>query len=381
MVVAFCGGALSGCGGGTTTTTTTQAPTTKAPTTTIKEPEATTTTTTKEPTLLEKAWKNHFDGFGDGVKSKKDTPEREAALTKIMADYDAKSTVTIWDFSLDDASQCKDGQTAPCDVNDRHMGLEPIKAMFATLFDALEGCVGDDSEMGLKAKDELTEATGTAPGTVFLVWQCKKKDFFMATDTFVFDGVKIRRQNIVKQSKATPTSLDSLWELESLRLLPQEDPAYDPKSVEDVFGHHMNAFGAGANTPADGDLTKALDDIMVDYTADSIIHVAEVTKDSTAIPTLASHKGEEIRVFFKGLFETFTNACNMGMAYTETSGSSGDDAKQIFLVWRMHSSGYEYATDTLVLDDTWKIIKQTLVTVRGVEDATGGTCPAKEMVV
>jgi len=72
------------------------------------------------------------------------------------------------------------------------VGLAQIRACFQGLFAQL-------SDLGTLAAPvvEVTEAADGAPGMVFLVWECPGSGVRKATDTFLFCGDKITRQNVV----------------------------------------------------------------------------------------------------------------------------------------------------------------------------------------
>jgi len=319
---------------------------------------------------IQPAWDNHFAGFGAGVSSKKDTVERTAALDKIMLDYDETSIVSIWDAAKSDAENCKGGDTGNCKPAVEHTGLEAIKSMFDGLFDGLQGCTEADIPDGLDAKLEVVEPTASAPGSVFLVWECKRAGFNKATDTFVFDGVKIRKQNIVIETKSSAASASLLQPVSVSQVALAQD--YKPDTVQTAWDNHFAAFAKGAFGNVGDDHTEALDMIMKDYTEGSSVHIAIYGEGTTAIPDFVEHKGlAAIRNMFKGLFDSIPDTCNLGAPLVEVSGGAGGDAKQVFLVWRIPASKYKWATDTFVFDADLRIIKQNIVVVQAPMDTAG----------
>jgi len=347
LVAAFCGGALSGCG-------TAPAPT-PAP----------------APASIEPAWDNHFEAFGEGVSSKNATTARADALTKIMLDYDEASIVSIWNAAQTDAVNCKHGDVENCKPAAEHKGMDSIRVLFDGLFNGLQGCTEEGISDGLGAKFEVVEPTTSAPGSVFLVWECKKAGYNKATDTFVFDGVKIRKQNIVIETKLNVVS-QGLGHPVSFSQGPRAQD-YKPDTVQKAWDNHFAAFRKGAEGNVDDPHTEALDMIMKDYIESSVVHMATYEEGATEIPDLKPHKGlKDIRDMFKGLFfGEIDNNCNLGTPLVEVTGKDGGDAKQVFLVWRIPASKFKWATDTFIFDEDFKIIKQNIVAVQAPTDTAG----------
>jgi hypothetical protein len=119
------------------------------------------------------AWKNHFTAFG--AKN----------LDDIMKEYDSNSIVQLYD-----------NRVQKYEVFETEAA---IRGMFDALFKAITaGAVNSDEgvEVGLlEIEPELN--------SVFLMW--KSNSHPQATDTFIFNGNKIARQNIVVTTKAPPT--------------------------------------------------------------------------------------------------------------------------------------------------------------------------------
>ena len=122
---------------------------------------------------LTKAWDNHFSAFG-----KKD-------LKKIMLDYTEDSEVIVWDTKKNKKTSFK--------------GLKGVKALFTDLFANLKDLSTLDAPL-IEVQETAWPASccGEFPtGMVFLVWECPGCGYDKVTDTFIFCGDKIMRQNIV----------------------------------------------------------------------------------------------------------------------------------------------------------------------------------------
>ena len=111
---------------------------------------------------VQAAWDNHFSAFG------------AQDVEKILEDYTEDSHVVVWDTATGTRSDFK--------------GLEQVKACFVGLFEKLS----DLSTLAAPVVEVQEEQ-----GMVFLVWECPGSGVAKATDTFVFVGNKIKRQNVV----------------------------------------------------------------------------------------------------------------------------------------------------------------------------------------
>lgn len=307
------------------------------------------------------------------------SPERKAALDKIMEGYDSESVVTEWYPLRSDEANCDGGGTTDCKPNYEYKSLPDIRTMFDSLFFKLQGCADVNATAGgLDTEADVVESTISAPGSVFLVWQCRsgRHSYLMATDTFVFDGVIIRKQNSV-HSVQIPTagvgraSSQSRWPPLSLnQQISAQD--YKPETVQAAWDNHFQAFGNGANGIVDEDKKDALDQIMKDYTDDSAVHLATVPEGSTVLPEFVEHKGlVAIRNMFDGLFKDLPDVCNLAAPLQQVTGDTDSAAKQVFLVWRIPASGYKYATDTFVFDNEFRISKQNILVERAAKDTQG----------
>jgi len=309
LAAAFCAAALWGCGG-------------EAP----------------APSPFEAAWANHFDAFGMGVAAQDDedpTNGNTAALDKIMLDYDDESVVRLYDYSAADPKLSTYSNRAE------------IRAMFDGLFPALKGCNGD-GDTQLKAKVDVDEAGGQ----VFLVWSCEATSFYRATDTFIFEGVTIRNQNIVV-AKTASLAANSLVQFRRLQ-------EYNPQNVADAWANHADAFMAGAaagGSPARNQtaMEEAVTKIMLDYDDQSVVRL--FTQNSGLTNEFDVKTGtSEISEMFTGLFQSFTSPTPPVVPQALVV----EDPKQVFLIWAGPDSGYDEATDTFIFSDDFKINRQNI---------------------
>ena len=187
--------------------------------------------------------------------------------------------------------------------------MTEIKAMFGGLFAALYN-------NSLLAAPVITVEHSPIP-QVFLVWESPSSGFDKVTDTFLFDDAgKIIRQNIVVQTA------------------PTTQPAWD---------NHFAAFG-GQN----------LDQIMLDYTEDSVIFVHDI-----ATGTNSKHAGmTEVRAMFDGLFAELSDLSELSAPIVKVEEGP---VPQVFFVWSCPSSGITQATDTFAFDGADKIIRRSFV--------------------
>jgi len=137
------------------------------------------------PGSVADAWQNHADAFMAGAAAggdpARDAAGLEAAVTKIMLDYDATSQVRLYGFGH--------GQNSvESPTFELHTGEAAIQAMFEGLFASMTNETAPAVPLA-----EVVDA----PKQVFLVWEAPDSKYLEATDTFMFDDAfKIRRQNI-----------------------------------------------------------------------------------------------------------------------------------------------------------------------------------------
>lgn len=134
------------------------------------------------------AWNNHFVAFGG-----KD-------LDKIMLDYDAGSTVWLFDDKCGKTEAAGDPPPAKTVGLTKYNGKDAIRAMFDGLFKRLTP--GEVTKVGPWRREPTVMEGDGQKGNVFLTWRTTgltgkdKLDF--ATDTFTFQtNRKIAQQNIV----------------------------------------------------------------------------------------------------------------------------------------------------------------------------------------
>lgn len=139
--------------------------------------DATRATVPADTTDIRKGWDNHFSAFGARNN------------VTIMQDYTAASIVQLYDNR---------------DLSYKvYTGLDAIQGMFTELFAAMaaERSTPDDPNTeGLAVS--LLEIEENF-NSVFLAWRSTSHP--KATDTFIFNGDKIIRQNIVVTTKTPPT--------------------------------------------------------------------------------------------------------------------------------------------------------------------------------
>jgi len=296
------------------------------------------------PTPLEAGWANHFDAFGMGVDAGDDAEARKAALDKIMDDYTNDSVVRLYDHSVDGTPEQKLSTFGPND-------LPAIRAMFAGLFPALNGCAQGSEDDKLQAQVDLDEAGKQ----VFLVWSCSSASFNRATDTFIFDdnGVIINQNIVVAKTSAASRA----------NALVQFVPA--PVPVSEAWANHAGAFmaGAAAGGPGPRDekaMTAAVTKIMLDYDAQSVVRLFQFSNGLNSVGgDFVEHVGlDSIKTMFTDLFKSFTSET----APVVPQALEVDESlvKQVFLIWEAPDSGYAEATDTFIFSDTGKIHRQNI---------------------
>merc|ERR1712050_320968 len=127
-----------------------------------------------DPQSVSDAWTNHADAFMAGAAAggspARDAAALEAAVTKIMLDYDASSQVRLYGFGHNPNS------------------VEASQGMFEDLFASMTNATAPVVPLA-----EVVDS----PKQVFLIWEAPDSKYLEATDTFIFDeSFKINRQNI-----------------------------------------------------------------------------------------------------------------------------------------------------------------------------------------
>jgi len=303
---------------------------------------------TPAPTAVEKAWANHFATFGAGA-NQKDEASMNAALDGIMKDYDADSTVAVFN------DKCVGyGATETNNGYAEYTTPETIRGFFRALFTQL-GSADNLAKVGPEPGNPVILSGDKPNGNVFLTWSTTgltgENVIEWATDSFSWqtkEGVAmVWKQNIV----ATEPNKDCLEAAKVAR-----DCTANQK-VCDGWDNHFTAFGAGQGFADDAALETALTQIMLDYTAESIVQVFDTRAEKyEKFGTPAA-----IKEMFKQLFTAMQAAKN-------DAGSTGLAVKLlevepkfngVFLVWE--SLSHPKATDTFVFDDAGKIIRQNIV--------------------
>lgn len=246
------------------------------------------------PATVQAAWDNHFQAFGG------------QDLDRIMLDYTERSVIRCHDH--------RTGETTVCE------GLSDIRSFFANLFAAL-------TDLSTLAAPEIVVEEKPF-SQVFLIWSCPSSGFPSCHDTFHFDSSnRIIRQNIAYTS-AEPA--------------PQAIGGYSPASVQAAWDNHFQAFG-GQN----------LDQIMLDYTEDSVIRCHDHRTGETTVATGMT----EIRKFFATLFAALTDLSTL--AAPEVVVEEGS-ARQVFLIWSCEGCGFPSCHDTFHFDAHNKIHRQNI---------------------
>jgi hypothetical protein len=268
----------------------------------------------RECKKAQKAWSNHFEAFG------------EQNVKKIMKDYDQNSEVRLYNHAKGDL--------------EIYNTTKAIKGLFEDLFEQL-----DTDNDGLSVPVNEQSPRKVRRCDEFFVWKWPKNGIEWATDTYLFRGKKIYRQNIVVQPPPTATlsAADGItFDFEAHAMDTGED--YKPDSVSAAWTNHFDAFGA-----------RDVDKILLDYKSDSEIKVHTIQNGEGETEY---HKGKgKIRKFFKSLFVQLYECPDFAAPVVEVE----DEAKQVFLVWKCPSSGIQLATDTFSFTGNFKIIVQNIV--------------------
>merc|ERR1711957_538723 len=137
----------------------------------------------------------------------------------------------------------------------------------------------------------------------------------------------------------------------------QECASLDPKpAMCAAWDNHLSAFSAGAVATTDAARTLALDDIIKDYTAESLVQVFDNNGD-----VYQSFSGlAPIRGMFDQLFKDIQAAAidgDIGLAVKLLEVEPKFNG--VFLVWE--SKSHLKGTDTFVFNDAGKIMRQNIV--------------------
>lgn len=302
----------------------------------------------------QEAWNNHFKGFADGAN------QVEGALDTIMADYDDASVIAFFndfcdgnkvDFVVGSPATKRDGYT-------EFTGKAAIRAFFDGLFKDLLALSNVNFVGPTGGKPVVTEGPLTDKGkaNVFLTWKTSltgATEIKYATDTFSWKNeagvAKVWKQNIVATQPGVACA--------PVAKAAQECATADPKpDMCAAWDNHLTAFSAGAVATTDEARTLALDDIMKDYTAESLVQVFDNNGD-----VYTSFSGPApIRGMFDKLFKDIQAAKvgeDIGLAVKLLEVEPKFNG--VFLVWE--SKSHLKGTDTFVFNDAGKIIRQNIV--------------------
>lgn len=297
----------------------------------------------------QKAWNNHFQGFADGANQK------EGALDTIMKDYDDESVIAVFnDF-------CEGNKVAGESSRDGYAefkGKEEIRGFFDGLFKDLLALSNVNFVGPTGGAPVVTEGPLTDKGkaNVFLTWKTSltgATEIKYATDTFSWKNeagvAKVWKQNIVATQPGVACA--------PVAKAAQECATADPKpDMCAAWDNHLTAFSAGAVATTDDARTLALDDIMKDYTAESLVQVFDNNGD-----VYTSFSGPApIRGMFDKLFKDIQAAKvgeDIGLAVKLLEVEPKFNG--VFLVWE--SKSHLKGTDTFVFNDAGKIIRQNIV--------------------
>jgi len=231
-------------------------------------------------------------------------------VEQIMLDYTEESVITVFNHVT--------GQ------KDVFEGLDGVRSCFVGLFASLP----DTSDLG--APIIHVEEGGSAQ--VFLIWRAPASGYDSATDTFIFSPEgKILRQNVVVHYEVESPTVQASWD------------------------NHFAAFGA-----------LNLEQILLDYTEDSIITVYDQTSGSNTV--FAGMAG--VRECFEGLFGRLTDLSDLAAPVADVQEAAGGEPGSVFLIWSCPASGYAEATDTFIFDGNAKILRQNVVVVDTQSDAS-----------
>jgi len=296
----------------------------------------------------QKAWNNHFQGFADGANQK------EGALDMIMKDYDDDSVIAVFNDECE-GNKVGDGSR---DGYVEFKTTAEIRGFFDGLFKDLVSLdnvnfVGPTGGSPIVTEGPLKDK---GKANVFLTWKTSltgATEIKYATDSFSWqnkDGVaKIWKQNIVATQPGVACA--------AVATVASECATADPKPAMCAgWDNHFAGFGAGAGAADDAARTLALDLIMKDYTAESLVQVFNNNGDDyTSFSGLAP-----IRGMFDQLFKDIQAAKvgeDIGLAVKLLEIEPKFNG--VFLVWEAKS--HLKATDTFVFNDAGKIIRQNIV--------------------
>eukprot|EP00747_Dinoflagellata_sp_TGD_P067295 gnl/TRDRNA2_/TRDRNA2_155207_c0_seq2.p1 gnl/TRDRNA2_/TRDRNA2_155207_c0~~gnl/TRDRNA2_/TRDRNA2_155207_c0_seq2.p1 ORF type:complete len:151 (+),score=21.90 gnl/TRDRNA2_/TRDRNA2_155207_c0_seq2:2-454(+) len=117
---------------------------------------------------------------------------------------------------------------------------------------------------------------------------------------------------------------------------------YRSRTLKDMWESHLSAFRA-----------RDIDRMLLDYTNRSEIKLYDY-----GAAKLQTYKGlEDVRRCFAALFSSLTDLTTFSTPVVKID----QKPNSIFVVWKCPGSGYRHATDTFVLDEEFRVVRQNLV--------------------
>lgn len=252
--------------------------------------------TQQHASVVQPAWDNHFAAFGS------------QNVDQILLDYTDESVVTVYNV--------KSGK------QDVYKGLAQVETCFEGLFATLH----DLSRL----EAPVIDVNEGAVGSVFLMWKCPSSGVDLATDTFLFEGPKVAKQNVV------------LWTADPGELGTSASTEPTGGTVQASWDNHFSAFSE-----------QNVEKILLDYTEESVATVFDVKTE-----TKSTFKGLfEIRDLFTGLFADLSDLSGLEAPCVQVF----EKPSNVFLIWKCPSSGIVSATDTFLFDENAKIKYQNVV--------------------
>eukprot|EP00621_Florenciella_sp_RCC1693_P004824 CAMPEP_0182530238 /NCGR_PEP_ID=MMETSP1323-20130603/5762_1 /TAXON_ID=236787 /ORGANISM="Florenciella parvula, Strain RCC1693" /LENGTH=421 /DNA_ID=CAMNT_0024739527 /DNA_START=21 /DNA_END=1286 /DNA_ORIENTATION=- len=122
---------------------------------------------------------------------------------------------------------------------------------------------------------------------------------------------------------------------------PSHDDGHAPGSLQATWDHHFKAFG-----------DKSAMEVIKDYTESSIL----IRYDSATGKKTEAAGVAKIRAAFEALFHELKDLKGLNAPVIELDKTS----RTVYLVWSCPTSGIKLATDSFVMDEDFKIIRQYL---------------------
>lgn len=305
---------------------------------------------------VQKAWSNHGAAFFAGAAAGADAEgdAMKAALKDIIADYDADSTIAVFNDKCVGKTEGDGKRTG----YEEHTGVVAIEAFYKAVFIQVKSAKNIAS-LGPTGGGAVIMEGDKVKANAFLTWTSANLEspdvINKATDTLTWqekDGVaKVWKQTIVSTQPDQACSDTAVATDQCATDANKETPFCKG------WTNHLKAFGDGAVFNGDdAKKTAALNLIMADYTDDSFIQLFD-NKDK-AYSTFDTK--DKIRGLFDDLFKAIdaeTNGTENGLKVPLLEVEP--KFNQVFLVWQTFS--HPKATDTFVFNADGKIIRQNIV--------------------